>query len=107
VNDPQNDVASVTFRAYRSERRAAECLDNALAGLGIVASQALFATSLNPAPPLAPLLAGLRSVFPIIEDLADRDLEADAEQLAAVFHDGALSGTLDFAGAAGGRWKDP
>jgi histidine ammonia-lyase len=107
VNDPQNDVASVTFRAYRSERRAAECLDNALAGLAIVASQALFATGREPAPPLAGLLAGLRSVFPVIEDLEGRDLEADAERLAAVFHAGALSGALDFGGAVATRGEQP
>jgi histidine ammonia-lyase len=107
VNDPQNDIASVTFRAYQSERRAAECLDNALVGLGLVASQALFATGRDPAPPLLSLLAGLRSVFPVIGDIDDRDLDADAERLAAVFHAGALSGELDFAGAADGQRSEP
>ncbi len=96
VNDPQNDLASVSFRAYRNERRAAECLDDALAGLCIVASQALFAAGRLPAPPLRPLLQGVRDAFPVMEDLEGRHLETEAAALAAVLHDAALSGRLDF-----------
>ncbi len=96
VNDPQDDVASTSFRAYNSERRAAESLDNALAGLAIVCSQCLFAVGREPAPRLVGLLSGLRSVFPVIEDTTGRDFECEAEYLASVFHAGALSGALNF-----------
>lgn len=101
VNDPQNDIASASFLAYRDEGRAAESLDNALAGLCIVASQALFAGGRQPAPPLRPLLAGVRRIFPVLEDLDGRRLEAEADSLAAVFHEGALSGRLGFPDSGG------
>src|SRR5439155_850318 len=52
VNDPQDDVSSPTFSAYRRQARGAECLDSALAVLAAEASQALFAAGRQPAPPL-------------------------------------------------------
>lgn len=107
VNDPQNDIASVSFLAYRNEVRAAECLDNALAGLCIVASQCLQATDRLPAPPLRPLLAGVREVFPVMEDLTERHLESEASALAAVLHEGALSGRLEFSRSGGAGPRGP
>ena len=46
--------------AYRNQHRAAECLDSVLAILALVASQALFVTGRDPAPPLAGLLTGIQ-----------------------------------------------
>ena len=67
VNDPQDDVSSPTFSAYRRQARAAECLDGALAVLAAEASQALFAAGRQPAPPLQHLLAAVRAIFPPVE----------------------------------------
>ncbi len=67
INDTQNDIATPTFGAYRSQHRAAECLDSVLAILALVCSQALSVTSRHPAPPLAGLLNGIRSVFPPVQ----------------------------------------
>jgi histidine ammonia-lyase len=97
INDTQNDIASTSFGAYRSQRRAAECLDSVLAILALVASQALFVTGRDPAPPLAGLLSGIRSVFPPVEtDRADQGTEAG--ELAGILGRAALTGHLDFPG---------
>ena len=95
VNDTQNDIATPTFGAYRSERRAAECLDSVLAILALVSSQALFVTSRDPASPLAALLNGIRSVFPPVQ--TEREGQGiQAADLATVFSRAALTGRLDF-----------
>ncbi len=97
INDTQNDIASPVFGAYRSECRAAECLDGVLAILALVASQALFAAGRQPAPPLAGLLAGVRSVFPPVE--AERAGQgAQAGELASILSRAALTGQLDLPG---------
>jgi histidine ammonia-lyase len=97
INDTQNDVASTSFGAYRSQRRATECLDGVLAILAVVASQALFVTGRRPAPPLGGLLDGIRSVFPPVEtDRADQGTQAG--ELAGVLGRAALTGQLDFPG---------
>jgi histidine ammonia-lyase len=97
INDTQNDVASPSFAAYRSQRRAAECLDGVLAILALVSSQALFVTGRHPAPPLAGLLNGIRSVFPPVE--SDRAGQgAQAGELAGILGRAALTGQLDLPG---------
>ena len=97
VNDTQNDIASPSFGAYRSQNRAAECLDSVLAILALVSSQALFATSRHPAPPLAGLLNGIRSVFPPVEtERAGQGTQAG--ELAGILSKAALTGQLDFHG---------
>jgi histidine ammonia-lyase len=96
INDTQNDVASPLFGAYRSQHRASECLDGALAILALVASQALFVTGRPVAPPLAGLLAGVRSVFPPIEAAERADQGRQAEELASILSRAALTGQLDF-----------
>lgn len=97
VNDTQNDIASTGFGAYRSQRRAAECVDSVLAILALVASQALFVTGRDPAPPLAGLLDGIRSVFPPVE--TDRPEQGtQAGELAGLLGRAALTGRIDFPG---------
>src|SRR5262249_31329607 len=71
-------------------------LDGALAILALVASQALFVTDREPAPPLAELVSGLRSVFPPVDSPGGRDQGVQAGQLAEVFHAGAVTGRLEF-----------
>jgi histidine ammonia-lyase len=95
INDTQNDIATPTFGAYRNQHRAAECLDSVLAILALVASQALFATSRRPPPPLTELLNGIRSVFPPIETERQGQATQTAE-LAAILSQAALTGQLHF-----------
>src|SRR5581483_10694474 len=64
AHDSQNDTASPTFIAYTKEQRVAELFDGAIALLAIAASQALWVTDREPAPPLRDLLATVQSVFP-------------------------------------------
>jgi histidine ammonia-lyase len=97
INDTQNDVASTAFGAYRSQNRAAECLDSVLAILALVSSQALFVTGRDPAPALAGLLSGIRSVFPPLEtDRAGQGTQAG--ELAVILGQAALAGQLPFPG---------
>jgi histidine ammonia-lyase len=97
INDTQNDIASPGFGAYRSQRRAAECLDSVLGILALVSSQALFATGRDPAPPLTGLLNGIRSVFPPVE--SERPGQGtQAGELADILGHAALTGRLDFPG---------
>jgi histidine ammonia-lyase len=94
--DTQNDLATATSLAHDKQRRAAEGLDGALAILALVASQALFVTGREPAPPLAELVAGVRSVFPPVDRPDGRDQGAQAGQLAEVFRAGTVTGQLEF-----------
>ena len=96
VVDTQNDLATATSLAHRRQRQAADGLDGALAILALVASQALFVTGREPAPPLAELVSGLRSVFPPVDSPGGRDQGVQAGQLAEVFHAGAVTGRLEF-----------
>ena len=61
VNDPQDDVSSPVFSAYRRQAEAARCLDGALAVLAEEASQALLTAGRQPAPPLNDLLESIRA----------------------------------------------
>jgi histidine ammonia-lyase len=97
VADPQNDLSTATGLAHQKELDAAGAFSGAQAILALVASQALFVTGRQPAPPLRGLVAGIRSVFPPVESPHGRDLGAQAGQLAAVFRAGSVTGRLDFA----------
>jgi histidine ammonia-lyase len=94
AEDPHADVLSPTFSAYRRECRAAECLDGVLAILAVVSSQALFVTGRNPPQPLRPVLFFVRSVFPPIDGIGERDLSADGGRLQQALGAAARSGEL-------------
>ncbi len=96
VTDPQNDLSTATSIAHQKERDAAGAFDGALAILALVASQALFVTGRQPAPPLRDLAAGIRSVFPPVERPGGRDLGEQAGRLAGVFQAASVSGRLEF-----------
>jgi histidine ammonia-lyase len=96
VVDPQNDLSTATSIAHQRERAAAEAFGGAQAILALVASQALFVTGRQAAPPLAGLVAGIRSVFPPVESPDGRDLGEQAGRLAEVFRAGPGTGRLDF-----------
>jgi histidine ammonia-lyase len=95
VNDPQDDVSSPTFSAYRRQARGAECLDGALAVLAAGASQALFAAGRQPAPPLHDLLVAVRVIFPPAEG-SPRDPGARGSDLAAALARSAVTGSAAF-----------
>jgi len=96
VVDSQNDLSSATSLAHQRELTAADAFGAVQAILALVVSQALFVTGRSPAPHLRDLAAGIRSVFPPVEDPHGRDLGAQAEKLAAIFRSGAVTGRLDF-----------
>lgn len=96
VNDPQDDVSSPTFSAYRRQARAAECLDGALAVLAAEASRVLFIANRRPAPPLKDLLENIRVIFP--PGMAEpRDQGAAVAELAAALARSAVASTPPFA----------
>jgi histidine ammonia-lyase len=97
VNDPQDDVSSPVFSAYRRQARAAQCLDGALAVLAAEASQTLFTWGRKPAPPLKDLLGTVRAIFPPVEG-KPRDLGPRAERLVAALAQSAVTGSAPFAG---------
>jgi histidine ammonia-lyase len=96
VVESQNDLSTATSLALKKQQRAAEALDSALALLALVASQALYVTGRQPAPPLAELVAGLRSVFPPVDSPRGRDQGVQAGRLAGVLRAGAVTGQLEF-----------
>jgi histidine ammonia-lyase len=96
VNDPQDDVSSPTFSAYRRHVRAAECLDGALATLAAQASQVLLAANRRPAPPLKDLLENIRAIFPP-GTTKPREQGAEVAELAAALAQSAADGTPPFA----------
>jgi histidine ammonia-lyase len=101
VNDPQDDVSSPVFSAYRRQARAAECLDGALAVLAAEASQVLFTCAREPAPPLQHLLGTVRAIFPPVEGKPG-DLGPRAERLVATLAQSAVTGSAPFEGSVDG-----
>lgn len=64
----QNDMAQVSFPAWRKQAEAGRCLEAALACLSVIASQALHVTA-RPAPPaLVPLLDHVRELVPPVTE---------------------------------------
>lgn len=88
-NDGQTDTIMPLFEAWEKEGVASRCLDLGLAMLAASASQALHVAGRAPAPPLRALLKAVREAFPVVESA--RDLGADAERLADMFGDWALT----------------
>jgi histidine ammonia-lyase len=97
AHDSQNDTASPTFIAYKKERRVAELFDDAIALLAVAASQALWVTDREPAPPLRDLLATIQAVFPPVEEWGGRALGHEAAKVADLLHEAALTGELSAA----------
>jgi histidine ammonia-lyase len=81
----QDDVACVTPIAYIKEQAAARYLTLGLAGLAVVASQALHVTGRDVAPPLQRFLADVRRLCPPITGLhhVGRDCERLAQAMSA------------------------
>jgi histidine ammonia-lyase len=75
----QNDVPALNFLAWRKAKAVGSCLDAALAVLAAIASQALYAGTREPPPPLRALLAQIRESFPPV--ISPRALGPDCERL--------------------------
>lgn len=85
----QNDTPSPTFPAWNKERRAATCLESALAVLAVVASQTLHVHGLETAPGLTGLLGDVRRLFPPVDEW--RPLGPDCGRVAAAFGERSLT----------------
>lgn len=81
----QDDVAITTPIAFVAEREVAQRLDEVLAVLGAVCSQAFHITARTPAPPLEPLLDFIRTSFPPVE--SRRPLGDECGRLAQAISD--------------------
>jgi histidine ammonia-lyase len=79
----QNDVPALTFLAWRKASAIGRCLDSALAVLAAIASQALYAGSREPSPPLRPLMTQIRAAFPPVS--RPRPLGEDCARLTETF----------------------
>jgi len=77
----QNDVAPPTFLAWRAQEEAGSCLEAGLAILGVIGSQALFATDRQAPPALAALVQEIRRYSPPVEE--SRILAGEMAELAA------------------------
>jgi histidine ammonia-lyase len=85
----QNDVPSMSFLAWRKADQVGRCLDAALAGLGIVASQALHAAGREPAPALRGTLEQVRRHVPPVTGeprALGREAQGLLEELTAAAH---------------------
>jgi histidine ammonia-lyase len=79
----QNDVPALSFLAWQKFTSIARCLDGALAGLAVVASQALHAADRLPPEPLRNLIAQVRAAVAPVD--TPRALGADCQSLTDIF----------------------
>jgi histidine ammonia-lyase len=79
----QDDVAAPAFLAWPKEARAGRALDASLAGLAMIAAQALHVTQREPPPPLRAFVEEVRAIVPPVE--ADRVLGPELGRLAESF----------------------
>ena len=63
----QNDVPELAFLAWRKAAAAARCLDGALAGLAVLASQALYVQKRDPPNALRSLVDRVRAIVPPVD----------------------------------------
>ena len=64
----QNDVPELAFLAWRKAAAIARCLDGALAGLSVLASQALYKQGRDAPEMLRPLVADVRAIVPPVDE---------------------------------------
>ena len=75
----QNDVPELAFLAWRKAAAVARCLDGALTGLAVIASQALYKQNREAPEMLRPLVDEVRSVVPPVGEV--RALGRECQQL--------------------------
>jgi histidine ammonia-lyase len=64
----QNDVPELAFLAWRKAAAVAQCLDGALAGLLVLASQALYRQGREAPNPMRGLIEHVRSIVPPVDE---------------------------------------
>jgi histidine ammonia-lyase len=64
----QNDVPELAFLAWRKAAAVAQCLDGALAGLVVLASQALYRQQREAPKPIGGLIDTVRSIVPPVDE---------------------------------------
>jgi histidine ammonia-lyase len=64
----QNDVPELAFLAWRKASAVAQCLDGALAGLAVLASQALHKQGREAPPAIRGLVEHVRSIVPPVDE---------------------------------------
>jgi histidine ammonia-lyase len=85
----QNDVPALSFLAWQKFTAVARALDGALAGLAVVASQALHMGDRTPPPRLHDLIGQVRAAVAPVD--VPRALGADCQELANIFTAQALT----------------
>ncbi|MBV8219154.1 MAG: aromatic amino acid lyase [Solirubrobacterales bacterium] len=75
----QNDVPELAVLAWRKAAAVARCLDGALAGLAVLASQALYKQDCEAPEMLRPLVEQVRVIVPPVDEV--RALGRDCQQL--------------------------
>jgi histidine ammonia-lyase len=75
----QNDVPELAFIAWRKAAATARCLDGALAGLAVLASQVLHKQGRSAPEPLRGLVDGVRSIVPPVRE--PRPLGTECQRL--------------------------
>ena len=65
----QNDVPELAFLAWRKSAAVARCVDGALAGLAVLASQALYKQNRDAPEMLRPLIEQVRAIVPPVDEV--------------------------------------
>jgi histidine ammonia-lyase len=90
----QNDVPELAFLAWRKAAAAARCLDGALAGLAVVASQVLYKKGRDAPDALHGLVCNVRAIVPPVEQ--QRPLGAECQHLYERMTQGATGQEVPF-----------
>jgi histidine ammonia-lyase len=91
----QNDVPQLAFLAWRKAAAAARCLDGALAGLAVLASQVLYKQGLHAPEALRGLVDSVRAFVPPVDE--PRALGAECQHLYERLTQGATGQDVPFA----------
>jgi histidine ammonia-lyase len=75
----QNDVPELAFLAWRKAASVAQCLDGALAGLAVLASQALYGLGRAAPEPMRGLIERVRAIVPPVQQ--PRPLGSECQRL--------------------------
>ncbi|HTU28822.1 MAG TPA: aromatic amino acid lyase [Solirubrobacteraceae bacterium] len=86
----QNDVPELAFIAWRKATAAARCVDGALAGLAVLASQVLHKRGEHAPEPLRGLLDSVRAIVPPVDE--PRPLGVECQRLYERLTDAATGG---------------
>ena len=86
----QNDVPELAFLAWRKAATVAQCLDGALAGLAVLASQALYRQRREAPKPVRDLVEHVRSIVAPVDE--PRPIGSECQRLYERLTDAATGG---------------